>query len=102
MGRYYWPPGVQREQTLEAFFAAFQTKGYERCDDSSLEIGFEKLAIYATPDGTPTHAARQLPNGKWTSKLGDLEDIEHDALESISGPEYGSAVAYMVRKSRLI
>ena len=28
-----------------------------------------------------THAARQLPSGKWTSKLGDADDIEHNTLE---------------------
>jgi hypothetical protein len=39
-----------------------------------------------------THAARQLDNGKWTSKLGQLEDIEHESLEALSGAVYGSVV----------
>lgn len=55
-------------------------------------------------DWEPTHMARQLANGMWTSKLGGNEDITHftlDALESY-GPirirdEYGCGVIYMRR-----
>ncbi|TAF36353.1 MAG: hypothetical protein EAZ69_10585 [Oscillatoriales cyanobacterium] len=39
-------------------------------------------------NGIPTHAARQLANGKWTSKLGWLEDIEHE-LDGLTGDRYG-------------
>lgn len=28
-----------------------------------------------------SHIARQLKNGQWTSKVGDLEDISHKTLE---------------------
>jgi hypothetical protein len=35
----------------------------------------------------PTHAARQLPSGRWTSKLVLREDIEHD-LHALSGEAY--------------
>ena len=31
-----------------------------------LEPGFEKIALYADNSGKPTHAARQLDNGRWT------------------------------------
>ena len=31
----------------------------------------------------PTHAARQLGADKWTSNLGELEDVEHASLESL-------------------
>ena len=44
------------------------------------QIGVRKVVLYA--DGNEwTHAARQLPSGRWTSKLGDYEDIEHDTLD---------------------
>jgi len=42
------------------------------------------------------HAARQLPEGRWTSKLGELEDIEH-ALHDLTGTVYGSVVLVMKR-----
>ncbi|MCI0637958.1 MAG: hypothetical protein L0Y72_23715 [Gemmataceae bacterium] len=37
----------------------------------------------------PTHAARQLPTGRWSSKLGPSEDIEHD-LHALEGEIYGT------------
>lgn len=89
--RTYWPVGVPRLETLAAFRDAFATLGYVPCEQADLESGFEKIALYADVDGTPTHAARQLSNGRWTSKLGALEDIEH-ALEDLTGATYGSVV----------
>ncbi|MEQ8536244.1 MAG: hypothetical protein RIB93_02065 [Coleofasciculus sp. D1-CHI-01] len=86
---YYWLNGVPAELTIAAFIQAYQTLGYEPCDSSDWEEGFQKIALYATPDGEPTHAARQLPNGKWTSKLGRWEDIEHE-LDGLISEMYGS------------
>ena len=88
-GLYYWPESVPRLETLAAFIAAYGTRGYELCDNGSLETGFEKVAIYVDTDGTPTHAARQLASGHWTSKLGRQEDIEHLTLAGLTGTTYG-------------
>jgi hypothetical protein len=63
---------------VPAFRAAFAAFGYVDCTDTSSEEGFEKIAIYAISSGIPKHASRQLPSGRWTSKVGHLEDIEHD------------------------
>jgi hypothetical protein len=43
--RVYWPPGVPREETLEAFRQAFAALGYVVYDDDRLEEGFEKVAV---------------------------------------------------------
>ena len=98
----YWPSGVQREINLEAFVAVFEKQGYELCPDGELERGFEKVALFANhlEDGSfaPTHTAIQLDNGHWSSKLGECEDIEHYALESVNGPRYGVPVRYLRRK----
>ncbi len=58
-------------------------------------------------DWEPKHMARQLTDGKWTSKVGGEEDVTHftlDAMEAYGpryGPnrkaEYGSPVVYMKR-----
>jgi hypothetical protein len=93
--RAYWPSGVAPEATLEAFRQAFATLGYVVCDDDRLEEGYEKIALFALV-GAPKHAARQLPNGRWTSKLGQGEDIEH-ALHDLTGMAYGSVVSVMKR-----
>ena len=66
------------------------------CPGEELEAGFEKIALFVDNRDTPRHAARQLPNGRWTSKLGELEDIEH-GLHDLEGAEYGSVVAVMRR-----
>ena len=95
---YYWPPSAPRQRTKEAIIKAFETVGYSPCVDAKLEKEFEKIAIYARENGTCTHAARQLPSGKWTSKLGDCEDIEHTSLECLNGPAYGMPVAYLKRE----
>ena len=92
-----WPPGVLREVTLSAFIAVFAALGYEPCDDGALEEKTEKVAIYTLPEGWPTHAARQLPTGRWTSKLGYEEDIEHRSPAELEGVVYGAVVQYMRR-----
>jgi hypothetical protein len=91
----YWPAGVKREQTLPAIAAAFGTLGFLSCSDGALEPGFEKVAIYALGD-RPTHAARQKSDGRWTSKLGPLEDIEHE-LAGLVGQEYGTVALFLRR-----
>ncbi|MEL7357896.1 MAG: hypothetical protein AAFN40_15160 [Cyanobacteria bacterium J06560_6] len=93
---YYWPEGILAEWTVEAVIQAFVSLGYELCESADYEPNFQKIAIYKGTDGDPTHAARQLPNGKWTSKLGDWEDIEH-TLPGIEGEKYGKVCQIMKR-----
>jgi hypothetical protein len=95
-GKDTWPEGVPREETPEAFVALFATLGYAVCAGEELEGGFEKVALFAAAQGVPTHAARQLDSGRWTSKLGELEDIEH-ALRDLEGEAYGAVVIIMKR-----
>ena len=94
---YYWPEGVSRQYTVRAYLEAFQTLGYEFCQDGDLEEGMEKVALFADSVGNPTHAARQLDDGTWTSKLGQLEDIRHIDLDHISGSQYGNPVLVLQR-----
>ena len=93
----HWPPGIPRVETLEVFRDAFATLSYTVCDHDQFEAGYEKVALFALA-GVPKHAARQLPNGRWTSKLGPMEDIEH-ALHDLTGMIYGAVVLIMRRPS---
>ena len=93
---FYWPPGIPRQYTLEAYVRAFVTLGYEVCENENLEDGYEKVAIFAQGN-SPTHLARQLSSGRWTSKLGSWEDIEH-ALQGLSGANYGEVVKVLKRR----
>lgn len=94
---YYWPPEIPRAINIETFIRAFGLSGYTLCDNPEYENDLEKIAIYADSNGKPTHAAKQLDSGNWTSKLGSLEDIEHTSLDSIINPKYGSPVVYLKR-----
>lgn len=89
--REYWPSGVPRETSVNAFQSAFGLLGYFPCTEEKPEPGFEKIALFADASGMPKHAARQLATGRWTSKLGRMEDIEHE-LRALEGSVYGSVV----------
>lgn len=93
----YWPSEIPRAETVDAFIKAYSLAGYMPCDNPHYEKGFEKIAIYIHASGKPMHAARQLPSGRWTSKLGAWEDIEHETLADISGQLYGSVAVIMKR-----
>ena len=94
---YYWPEGAGMGEDVANLIEAFETLDYLQCCNGELEEGFEKVALYA--QGTAwTHAARQLPNGHWTSKLGQAEDIEHILPELVQGTVYGDVHCFMKRK----
>jgi hypothetical protein len=78
----------------------FSSIDYSCCEDASYEKGFQKIALYIK-DGVPTHAARQLPTGKWTSKLGPDIDIEHDCPEVLNESVYGVASIFMKRENNV-
>jgi hypothetical protein len=96
---YWWPEDVLNQDSLEGFTALFSSIGYELCDDATLEAGYEKVAIYAD-SGEPTHVARQLPSGRWTSKVGDLVDIEHLWPGDLEGKRQGWVALVMRRTLR--
>ncbi|HEB73147.1 MAG TPA: hypothetical protein ENI77_11100 [Nitrospirae bacterium] len=91
----YWPNEAQAGNTMRTFADTFGEMGYDICEHGGLEPGYEKVALY-TIDKAPTHMARQLPTGDWTSKCGQLEDISH-LLEGIEGDGYGSVALFMKR-----
>lgn len=94
---YYWPPNVVREYTVLAYIEAYRSLGYEICGSQELEDGIEKIAIFADGDW-PTHAARQLSNGKWATKFGRAEDINHIDLQCLTGGIYGQVHTLMQRR----
>ena len=75
----------------------FTGLGYEICPDAGVEDGCEKVALYRIGDRW-THAARQLPNGMWSRKMGPDEDINHATLQSLAGELYGAVRCIMRRR----
>ena len=96
----YWPATALQENTLDAWKSAFALQGFVECQSAVVEHGFEKIAIYADDGSEPQHVARQLANGKWTSKLGSACDIEHNTLDALEGEHYGRATCFMKRPRR--
>ncbi|MBX9638846.1 MAG: hypothetical protein K2X97_03660 [Mycobacteriaceae bacterium] len=99
MGQAYWPPDAPREETLDAFVRAYGLQGYSERSDATVEPLTQKIAIYTDRNGKPTHAARQLPDGWWASKLGPSIDIEHE-LHALDGPKYGAVGVILARPVR--
>lgn len=95
----YWLDGVHPDNTPEDWTAVLATVGFEPCKDSCLEPGWVKVALYAKSSSV-THAARQLRDGRWTSKLGVFEDIEHDDLSVLEGALYGTVRLFLRRPRR--
>ncbi len=101
----WWQPGVfwptaspPDDYGIGVLERAFMELDYEECRGGELEPGFEKVALYGS-SLFYTHAARQLPSGKWTSKLGRSVDIEHDQPDDVAGGVYGEIVQFMKRRT---
>src|SRR5438034_10954897 len=93
---YYWP--LKRDDRLEDWIEALRLNNFVPTDDWSLEAEFEKVCIYVNEEGSPEHVSRQLASGKWTSKIGRLEDIEHSTLTELECVDYGKPKVMLKRK----
>ena len=92
----YWPEYATRSADIQSLVEVFAGLGFAQCQDSSLEKGYEKVALYEKQDEW-MHAALQTPNGRWRSKMGQGPVIEHLSPESLSGGMYGNPTIYMRR-----
>jgi hypothetical protein len=96
----YWPPGIPEDWTITTTRQILEQDGYtEETTVQDFEPEWEKVAIFANRSDE-LHFARQLPNGKWTSKLGTQIDIEHDDLECLKGNTYGEWHVILKRRKR--
>jgi hypothetical protein len=94
---YYWPDNVDRGETMENFIKAFNSLGFEICENADFEKDFEKISIYANNKGVPVHGARMLDEKTWTSKLGSEFDISH-TINGLDGDIYGTPRIFMKKK----
>lgn len=95
-GGYEWPKELPFEETLDAFIEFYKTFGYSITRDGSYKEGYIKIVIF-TKNSSPTHAARQLSEDTWTSKLGENIDVSH-TLAAIQDGFYGRVAVFMVKK----
>src|SRR6266516_1036961 len=67
MKGYFWPPGLTDDETIDGWMRAFRLLNYEVTNTADPEIGFEKIAIYGTQEGTALHVAIRKDSGPWMS-----------------------------------
>jgi len=96
----FWPDKNKGKYGIAYLVAAYRAVGFKKCDASdglNPDERFDKIVLYCR--GTEgTHAARLLDCGRWTSKIGDHEDIEHEQPEHLHSGVYGEPFVYMKRK----
>lgn len=103
--RWVWPVRPGLTITFDDFDRLFITRGYKRLKELNYERvpDVEKIVLYAKVNASgilePTHAARQLPDGSWSSKLGKLPLIRHLHPEDIDGGTYGDPYIIYQRAS---
>lgn len=98
-GVHFWPSSEIMDSNVQNFIDAFKQIGYELCEKPDFESDYRRIALYVVPGTTAcTHAARQLRNGMWTSKLGMYCDIQHGTPETIENNEYGKVYCIMKKK----
>ena len=73
----YWPSEVDREETVDAFLAAFETLGFVPTRQTQYSPMSPRIALFCK-DGRPVHVCREVGADRWVSKLGRAEDVEHD------------------------
>lgn len=98
----YWPARLTEPDpasNLGHFLDLFAEHGFQPCQDGNLQKGVEKLVLYTQSYRDIElfqHVARQLPTGRWTSKLGRLIVIEHATPEDLC-EEYGTTLLFLHR-----
>ena len=95
-GINYWPPWATPTARMESLQEAFAGMDFELCSEAETERGYLKVALYEM-QGAAKHAAIQMPNGRWRSKLGRGPVIEHLSPDSLSGGPYGNPTVTMRR-----
>ncbi|HEY0139475.1 MAG TPA: hypothetical protein VGF48_01195 [Thermoanaerobaculia bacterium] len=94
----YWPAALEGNDSVDACTQVYGALGYEPCElDATLEAGFEKIAFYVVR-GAVQHAARQMPSGRWRSKIASFEDIEHETPHELECDMYGEVVLILKRR----
>ena len=74
----------------------FEERGYSIITDLNVNETTSKVAIYFDNNtGDFKHVSRQLDNGRWTSKIGDWEDLSHSSIEVLLGKSYGNDFVLM-------
>jgi len=106
--KYKWPFKIKNSDELKYFIELFSNLGYEGVSNNikNEHPKYRKIALFIKEDKNIsdinnckcTHAARQLTNGLWASKLGRKDDIEHSNPYDLEGSAYGKLAIILKKK----
>jgi len=106
--KYNWPFDIVNSDKLIYFIELFHHLGYSQfCSNINNEHPeYRKIALFIKYSNKKTsinncvctHAARQLSNGLWTSKLGPQEDIQNSDPYDLEGSHYGKLAVILKKK----
>src|SRR5437870_4600517 len=57
---YFWPKGILSDGSFQSYVELYKSLGYETCQSRSRELFYEKIALFAYPDGAFSHVSYQL------------------------------------------
>jgi hypothetical protein len=101
---WVWPTEGGQPVYLHHFDSLYASHGFRRVARLSFKRvpGMEKIVLYGVRrsdgSGQPTHAAVQMSDGSWSSKLGSLPLIRHLHPNDVAGPSYGAPWVMYVRR----
>jgi hypothetical protein len=103
--QWVWPAKPGKKPTVRDFDELYRRHGYRRVKGLNFDLqpGHDKIVLYGKRSGKvwePTHGARQLADGSWSSKLGLLPLIRHLEPEDLGGASYGVPIAVYTRPKR--
>lgn len=98
----WWPTGIPRNSEPQSLIEAFQSVGFELCEDDLPEDGYDKVVLYRKFHNklnryTWTHAARVVDVHELHSKIGASYDIHHRDGDIFENCSYGEEYAFMRR-----
>jgi hypothetical protein len=91
----YWPDGLPKTPSIEAYIAAAELCKFQQCDKAEWDkFNGTKIILFHNQEHEFTHALRHVAGDKCLSKLGEYSDVEH-SLGALDGDYYGSGRIYM-------
>jgi hypothetical protein len=94
-----WPVDLPPDESFANVHTLLSRLGFVDCDDDrAIDPRITIVVAIFLDDGSkPAHFAQQQANGKWLSKLGDGNDIEHRTTQSVEGGANGTLAHKMCR-----
>lgn len=91
----YWPQGFREDLSVQTVEEILKLHGFTVESDRAETPDTDAIAIYGER-GEWTHFAK-FANGKWSSKLGELDDVEDIMLDDLEVPDYGKCLKILKR-----